>query len=158
MQGLKHYIECHCVLPQYRNSKKPVYFGFNVFSKIDDGNSVICKFTHCPNCGVVHKVYDACKSEISSGKDESAATRSISDLKLSIPENFIELLETHNCEFADYEKLEFILDHEAWSEYIVLGKDHEDDNRVGKILSFSDSGRARVEPFVTKELISHGTN
>jgi len=152
MQGLKHYIECHCVLPQYRNSKKPIYFGFNVFSKIDDGNSVIFRFAECPNCGVLHKIYDICKSEILSGKDNaSGRVRKISDLKLSIPENFIELLEGHNCELADYEKLEFILDHKAWNEYIMLNKDHEDDSRVGKILSFSDSGRPRVEPFITKE-------
>mgnify|MGYP003658589485 CR=1 FL=1 len=157
MQGIKHYIGCHCVLPQYMNVKKPIYFGFNTFSKMDKGNSVQFKHAQCPNCGVIHKVYDICKSEIIAGKDESAIIRSISDVKLSIPENFVQLLETHNCEFADYEKLEFILEGELWSERILLSMDFEENNRVGKMLSFSDKGKPKVEPFMSKELIDHGT-
>jgi len=158
MMGIKHYVECHCVLPQYRSSKKPIYFGFNVFSEIDEGNNVQCKFLQCPNCGVIHKVYDTCRSEIIAGKDESAIIRSLSDVKLSISENFVELLESHGCEFADYEKLEFILDNKMWSEYILLSKDYEDNNRVGKMLTFSDKGKPKVEPFMSTELIDHGTN
>jgi len=158
MRGLKHYVECHCVLPQYRNAKKPLYFGFNVFSEIDEGNNITCKFLQCPNCGVIHKVYDACRSEIITGKDESAMVRNLTDVKLSIPENFVELLENHGCEFADYEKLEFILDNKMWSEYILLSKDYEDNSRVGKMLTFSDKGKPKVEPFMSTELIDHGTN
>ena len=158
MQGIKHYIECHCVLPQYRNTKKPIYFGFNVFSKMDEGNNVICRLAQCPNCGVIHKVYDVCQSEIMAGKDESAAVRTLSDVKLSIPENFVELLETHSCEFADYEKLEFILENKVWSEFIVLNKDYEENNRVGKLLRFSELGKPKVEPFMSTELIDHGTD
>ena len=146
------------MLPQYRNAKKPLYFGFNVFSEIDEGNNITCKFLQCPNCGVIHKVYDACRSEIITGKDESAMVRNLTDVKLSIPENFVELLENHGCEFADYEKLEFILDNKMWSEYILLSKDYEDNSRVGKMLTFSDNGKPKVEPFMSTELIDHGTN
>jgi hypothetical protein len=156
MNGVKHYIECHCVLPQYRSSKKPIYFGFNVFSKIDEGNNVVSKFSQCPNCGVIHNVIDLCKSEIISGKDESVMLRTISDIKLSVPENMVQLLDQHGCEFADYEKLEYILDHKAWNEYILLSKDYEDDNRVGKVLKFEESGKPRVEPFMTKVEIQYG--
>tara|TARA_Y100000389_G_scaffold44333_1_gene39065 strand:- start:366 stop:842 length:477 start_codon:yes stop_codon:yes gene_type:complete len=155
--GIKHFIECHCVLPQYRNAKKPIYFGFSAFSEVDDGNSVKLKYSQCPNCGVIHKVYDLCKSEILAGKDESAVIRSFSDIKLSIPEHFVQLLESHNCEFADYEKLEFILDNELWSERILLSTDFEENDRVGKMLTFSSKGKPKVEPFMSKELIDHGT-
>ena len=157
MLGLKHYIECHCVLPQYRNVKKPIYFGFNAFSEVDEGNNVKLKFIQCPNCGVIHKVYDICKSEILAGKDESAIIRNLSDVKLLIPEHFVQLLETNNCEFADYEKLEFIISNEFWSERILLSTDFEENNRVGKMLTFSSKGKPRVEPFMSKELIDHGT-
>ena len=157
MTGIKHHIECHCVLPQYRNVKRPIYFGFNAFSEMDEGNSVCLKFLQCPNCGVIHRVYDLCKSEILAGKDESAIVRSLSDVKLSIPENFVELLETHNCEFADYEKLEFILDNELWTDRVLLSMDFDENNRIGKMLTFSNKGKPRVEPFMSKELIDHGT-
>ena len=64
MTGVLHLIECHCCLPQYKNSKKPVYHKFKVFSILDDGDTVISKHSQCNNCGVVHHVIDICKSEI----------------------------------------------------------------------------------------------
>jgi hypothetical protein len=155
MSGTKHYIECHCVLPQYRSVKKPIYFGFNVFSEYDHDENIKLKYVQCPNCGVIHKVHNVCHSEILSGKDESAMIRDINDVKLSLPEKYVELFETHQCEFADYEKLEHIINNKLWSEYIVLSMKQEDDSRVGKIMRFLKTGTPRVEPYITKELIEY---
>jgi hypothetical protein len=154
MQGIKHYIECHCITPQFKNKKKPIYFGFSVFSVLSDEDEVENKFVQCPNCGVIHKVVDLCKSEILSGKDESVAVRTLDDIKFSIPENLVQLLESNRTSYADYEKLEWILNNEIWDETVILTSDIEEGTRVGKILKFSKDGRPRVEPFASVELIN----
>ena len=41
MAGIKHLIECHCMLPQYRNKKDRQYHKFVVFSIIDNADCVI---------------------------------------------------------------------------------------------------------------------
>jgi hypothetical protein len=153
MKGIKHYIECHCVTPQFRNAKKPIYFGFSVFSVLQEDDTVDEKFVQCPNCGVIHRVHDLCRSEILSGKDESAVIRSLDDIKLSIPENLVQLLEANKTSFADYEKLEWIINNEVWDESVILVSDIEDGTRTGKLLKFNKSGRPRVEPFASVELI-----
>ena len=81
MTGQQHLIQCHCVLPQYRGRKDPVYHKFTVFSIIDESDTVVPKFVQCNNCGVIHKVYDICKSEIITGKDEMRNTAKIDDFK-----------------------------------------------------------------------------
>ena len=64
MQGFKHLVQCHCILPQYRKMKDPVFHKFVVFSTIDKKDNVEPKNVQCNNCGVIHKVFDICKSEI----------------------------------------------------------------------------------------------
>ena len=70
-KGTKHLIQCHCLLPQYRNKPDPVFHKFPVFSVIDESDTVILKYAECNNCGAAHKVYDICKSEILTGRDEA---------------------------------------------------------------------------------------
>jgi len=153
MNGVKHYVECHCVIPQYGKSKKPLYYKFKAFSEIDNGNNVKCKFLQCPNCNVVHKVIDLCKSEIMIGTENSPVVTTMIDIKLSLPENLVELLEKHNLSIADYEHLEFIIREKKWEDYIVLVKEENKEKIEGKILKFSSEGKPRVEPFWTQVII-----
>ena len=96
MIGTKHIVECHCVLPQYRNRKIPIYHKFMVFSIIDDSDTVLPKYAQCNNCGVVHKIYDICKSEILAGKDEIRTLCTIEDISLTIPEDIRGVLDSYN--------------------------------------------------------------
>ena len=36
VEGVKHLIQCHCVLPQYRNANPPMFHKFVTFSVVDD--------------------------------------------------------------------------------------------------------------------------
>ena len=45
--GIKHLIECNCVLPQYQNTKKPIFHKFTVFSIIDEDNQIQDKNVIC---------------------------------------------------------------------------------------------------------------
>ena len=105
MTGQQHLIQCHCVLPQYRGRKDPVYHKFTVFSIIDESDTVVPKFVQCNNCGVIHKVYDICKSEIITGKDEMRNTAKIDDFKFGIPNDLINLLTTYNCDVNIWEHI-----------------------------------------------------
>jgi len=153
MQGIKHLIECHCVLPQYRGKEKPVYHKFVVFSVIDDSDTVIATHTQCNNCGTVHKVYDVCKSEIIAGKDESAVVETIKDFQISLPSSLFELFENYHLEVPDYQYARFILENRKWDETIILASENEDETKSGKLLRFVAEDQFRVEPFVRQEVV-----
>ena len=62
LEGVRHLIECHCTLPQYRNANPPVYHKFVVFSVLDE-DAIQKKLVQCNNCGIIHKVVDLCKKK-----------------------------------------------------------------------------------------------
>ncbi len=153
MNGTKHIIECHCILPQYRERKSPVYHKFVAFSEIDKSDTVIPSYVQCNNCGTVHRVYDICKSEIIAGKDESATVEKISDVSLSLPTSLKELFESYSLGLADYMLARHIIENKKWDSTIVLSKETEGQATTGKILRFIDIDRFRVESFSRKELL-----
>lgn len=154
MNGLKHIIECHCILPQYRDRKNPIYHKFVAFSVIDtESDTVVPSYVQCNNCGTVHKIYDVCKSEIAVGKDESAAVESIGDVAMSLPSSLLELFETYNMELPDYMLARHILENQFWDATITLTKEQNDGTTTGKILRFLEKDRYRVESFSRKEYV-----
>ena len=84
LTGIKHLIECHCILPQYRGRKETVFHKFVVFSIVDASDTCIPKYVQCNNCSAVHKVYDICKSEIIPGRDELKTVVSIEEVKFGM--------------------------------------------------------------------------
>jgi hypothetical protein len=147
MEGYKHIIECHCVLPQYRNAKTGLYFKFPVFSIIDDGNNVVPKVAQCPNCDIIHRVFDVCKSEILTGREHSREIITKEDLEFMLPEDFIRILKNYNCVTADYEQLHFILTYKKWNNHIVLSYEKNENEISGKILKFTETGMPKIEPY-----------
>lgn len=155
MIGTKHIVECHCVLPQYRSRKEPVYHKFMVFSIIDDSDTVIPKYAQCNNCGVVHKIYDICKSEILAGKDEIRTLCTIDDISLTIPEDIRGVLESYQVDLPIWEQVQFILRNKKWGEQILLSKEDLNDEIQGKMLVIDglEQGQIRIEPFIQKAWI-----
>ena len=101
MPGTKHLIECHCVLPQFKNAKNPQYHKFVVFSLFDESGGIIPKYAQCNNCGVVHNIIDICKSEIQVGR-EHASLIDIKDCKMLLPKDLVSILENYNCDLPEY--------------------------------------------------------
>ena len=50
LPGIKHLIECHCVLAIYKKNQKIINHKFPVYSKIDEKGAVIPKLSKCNNC------------------------------------------------------------------------------------------------------------
>ena len=146
MDGIKHLVQCHCVLPTLRKLPNPVYHSFVVFSVLDDGGEVIPKDAECTNCGVIHKVVDLCKSEITT-KEKSSAIISVKDISLMIPSELRNVLATYDCDVATWEQAHFIYSNQKWGERVVLTKQTEDGEVKGKMLTFEGPLKFKIETF-----------
>ena len=153
MAGTKHLIQCHCVLPQYRKMENPVFHKFIVFSKLDDDGDIIQKLAGCNNCGVVHKVIDMCKSEVSYGLDDSIAIRSIDDLKMSLPKDISNILEAHKCDLSTWEQMEDIFDENAWGSEVVISRASTPDATQLKCLIVKDEKTYKIETHLRQDTI-----
>ena len=153
MEGYKHLVECHCVLPQYRKMENPIFHKFVVFSVLDEEGNVIPKMSQCNNCGAVHKVVDICKSEIAPGKDETKSVLTKNDIARSLPQQISEMFEEYQLGVADYEFAKFIIENEKWGSLIVLSREAEGDGYAGKSLNFVGPNKYRVDPYFDTDLV-----
>ena len=150
MNFIKHTIQCHCILPQYRNREDPVFHKFVVFSKIDESDTLVSKYVNCNHCSVVHKIYDVCKSEIIVGKEDISSVVTIDDISLMIPSDIVSVMESYECDLPTYEHVLHILQYKLFKESVVLTRDVMEDEVVGKKLSFDKAGMVSIESFVEK--------
>lgn len=152
MQGIKHTVECHCVLPQYRQAGKP-YHQFIVFSILDDSDTCIPKHARCNNCGVIHNVIDVCKSEILPGQ-ETGAVMEISDAKLMVPQSIANILDSYNCDISTWEYVLFLLEGEQWDTKVILSKEQTETGDItGKLLHLRAPGQYRLEPYINRRSV-----
>ena len=147
MIPVKHTIQCHCILPQYRNRKDPVFHRFVVFGCVDDSDTLVTKHAVCNNCGAVHKIYDICKSEILVGKESLSAIMNIDDVKVSLPQDIVSILESYNCELPVYEHVKFVYDHQAYSQEVIIANEMMENEVIGKKLVFNQLGKVTIQPF-----------
>ena len=98
MKGVKHLIQCHCVLPQFRGADPPVFHKFVVFSVIDDSDAVVERVAKCPSCDAVHRVTEIGQSEIVHGRDGSSSAIDIEDVKSQRPTPIVSILERHKVD------------------------------------------------------------
>ena len=154
MRGTKHLIQCHCILSQYRHKKDPVFHKFAAFSMIDEeSDTAVVHYANCNNCGATHKIYDLCKSEIITGKEDVAAVASIKDFSLSLPKDLYETMNQYDCEIADYQHAQYIIDSKSWGSHIVLKREEIDGKTQGKLLSFIKEDKYRIESYLHNEYI-----
>ena len=149
--GSKHLIQCHCILPQYRQRQDPPFHKFIVFGETDKDDLFVKKYVQCNNCGAIHKIIDFCKSEIMIGKDEFSMVLKKQDIIPTLPSSLVELFQSYDLDVADYECARFIIDNEQWNQSIVLQKEVEEGITTGKRLIFVSGERFKVNPFSYSE-------
>ena len=142
LEGIRHLIECHCVLPQYRNKNPPVFHKFIVFSAIND-DQVQKKLAQCNNCGILHRIVDICKSEIVHGLEEGSSLRSIEDLKVSFPQRLSDFLVTQKLDISTWEFIEFLIDNKLEKD-VVINKTEAGDITQLKILQINADGTFKI--------------
>ena len=146
MYGCKHTVECHCILPQFREAKNPPWHKFVVFSIVDDGDTVIPKHAQCNNCGVIHNVFDIGKSEILAGQ-EIGAVMTKDDIQLMLPDSLKNILITYSCDVATWENVLFVLQHSKFPSNIILDKKEEEGVVSGKLLEMTGHGKYLIRPY-----------
>ena len=150
--GIKHNIQCLCVLPQYRKKKNPPYHEFVVFSIIDESDTIEEKYSQCNNCGVIHRVIDICKSEIATNRAEISFLTE-KDIKMMLPSPVANMLENYQCDLPTWEHALFIVSEQKWDEFIVLEKNTVDEGFEGKLLRFKPDNKYTIEPFIDRRLL-----
>ena len=150
--GIKHLIECRCILPTMKNKKDPPLHSFVVFSIID-GNEIVKKLSTCNNCGIVHEVYEVCKSNILESFEGENASLTKEDIALSLTDGVANILESYKRDLPDYEHVKFMVEENAVGEFIILSQELNDGRKSGKILKYKGKGKFEIEPFSRSELI-----
>ena len=141
----RHLVECHCILPIYKNKEPAVYHKFSVYSKIDKKTGkVIPKYVNCNNCGATHFVIEICKSEIKTGKEDISSVRTESDIKLSLPTNIVKILEDYNVQVDVYEEVEDVIENDLYPNNIVLSREIIGEDRNYKILNLSSLKKFKI--------------
>lgn len=151
-RGIKHNIQCLCVLPQYRNRPDPPYHEFIVFSVVDASDVFEEKYAQCNNCGVIHKVFDFCKSEVATNRAEiSMLTKD--DIGMMLPSPVNDTLKNYKCDLPTWEMALFIVQEKKWGDFIVLEKNTIDEGFEGKLLRFKEDNRYSIEPFIDRRVV-----
>jgi hypothetical protein len=146
MEGTKHLVQCHCVLPTLRKLPNPLFHSFVVFSRLDENGNVIPKDASCNNCGIIHKVVDICKSEIST-KENSSAIITEDDISLMLPSQLSNILKTYQCDIATWEQVHFIYSEQKWGSQVVLKRELEQDVIKGKSMTIEGPDKFKIETF-----------
>jgi len=146
LKGQKHLVQCRCFLPHLKNLENPPLHSFVVFSIIDENENVIEKNAQCNNCGVIHRVYDLCKSEILS-KEKVSSILTEKDIALMIPSSITELLLNYSCDLSTWEQAHFIISNEMWGDSIVIAKEYSDGVCNGKRLIINGNQQMKIESF-----------
>ena len=144
IDGVKHIIECHCVLPQYRKMENPIYHKFVVFSVVDD-DVVEPKFVQCNNCAIIHKITDICKSEIVAGLEFSNAVTRLDEVRESIPDQIASFLEKANSDMSTWENVAFLLENSLGGFEVPIAKEIVGGMTQVKMLSVDEKGKVKIK-------------
>lgn len=152
MQGIKHLIECHCVLPQFRQAGKP-YHQFVVFSILDDSDTVLEKQARCNNCGVVHNVIDIGKSQILGGQ-EVGAIMDKDDVSLMLPSSLTNILKNYDCDISTWEQVLFLVQNDEWGSEVILTREEDESGDInGKKLLLKSPAQYQLVPYIYRRSV-----
>jgi hypothetical protein len=130
-----------------------VFHSFVVFSQINDEGEVLEKLAQCNNCGVVHRVFDVCKSEITK-KENHGAVITEKDIALSLPSDLSGILASYSCDIATWEQVHFIFSNGMWGERAILTREEEKGTWSGKMLTVAGPTQFKIEPYGFSEVTS----
>ena len=153
--GIKHLVECNCILPQFAHHKNKTWHKFPVFSIIDENDEVVPKYTTCNNCGILHRITEIGKSEITK-KDSSRGIKNLEDIKFNIPHEVVNIMEPYEHDISTWEELEFIWDEKKFNHFVIIDREHLDDGEQSiKLIKLVEGipPRFKVETIIEKDFV-----
>jgi len=154
--GIKHLVQCHCVLPQYRTMPDPVFHKFIVFSIQDESGNIEPKIAKCNNCGITHKVTDVCKSEIIKGSENIASVISVEDMSNQISDKIASILISNKCDIPTWENILFVIENEMWNIPVVISKTKVENFTQLKIIRIIGKDDIKIETKLRQDDIIGG--
>ena len=145
MAGIKHLIQCHCILPQYRRMKNPIFHKFTVYSKWNKDGGIIDKISQCNNCGVYHSVYEVCKSEIMKDYEDVRFLISIDDIEDQLPDNVSRVLKKNECDLPTWENVLDLYQNETYDIPIVISRNTIENSTYVKSLMLCEKNRIVID-------------
>ena len=142
----KHLIECSCSLPQFKNNVPPVFHKFVVFSEILETGLLESSYAQCNNCDAIHKVVEVGKSKQLPKETMNSLPR-IDDIKTCLPDKMVKILESYKSELVVWQEAKFIIENEKWGTPIILTREEDDGNVVGKFLLVLGDNLFKVDNF-----------
>ena len=153
--GQKHLIECHCILPQYKDKVPLIYHKFPVYSKIDKAGKIVPKYVNCNNCSQTHLVNEICHSEILLRNEDSVAVLTIEDVKVSLPMHISMILDDNECDITTYEQVSDIIENKDFPSEVIINRAIVDEEHHVKILIMNAINSIKIENDVIRTLIKN---
>jgi len=154
MKGIKHLIECHCVLAIYKSSKQDMpSHKFPVYSKIDSNENIIPRLVKCNNCDTMHYVSDICRSEIRGGKDQSELTVTIEELGLMLPERLSNALTKIETDISNWDHIVDIFEEKRWGELVVLRREIINETQHVKTIEITSEQSFKIKNNIIKDML-----
>jgi hypothetical protein len=135
-----------------KNKSDPPLHKFVVFS-IQENDKTLEKLVTCNNCGVVHRVFEICRSDILNNFEGTRSSLTLEDISMQLSESIRDILVSYEKELADYEHIKFMIDENVIDDFIVLSQEFNDDRKSGKVLKYKGDGKFAIEPFSRSEII-----
>lgn len=130
---VKHLIECNCILPQFKAAMPPVFHKFIVFSELKEKSELLPSYVKCNNCGAIHRVYEVNKSELTKNENTRGVV-SFDELKLSLPEKIVIILEKYECDITVWQEIMFLIENKIWGNEVVLSRETEETQQKKRTL------------------------
>ena len=153
MAGIKHLVECHCVLALYKNSEKIINHKFPVYSKLDESGNIISKIVKCNNCDAVHLVKELCKSEVLFGNDQTEVILTKEDIGYMLEGKIHNMLTKLDPDISVWEHVLDTIDEELWGTEIVIKRDIVGEKQHVKVLEILGQDRFKLKTEVIKDII-----
>lgn len=151
MLGYKHMVRCRCVLPQFKKMADPPQHQFAVFSVVDDDDKVKLKYAQCPNCGIIHRITEIGKSEVVQGREAMSTILSVNDVRTSLPEALVSILDGNQADLPTWEAAQFIYESKRWGDFVVLRTETEGGLKQGKYVRILGEKMFKVETFARED-------
>ena len=140
----RHAIKCRCVLKQ-QDKREPEQFTFLTCSLINDG-AVVPSYVECPNCGIMHKIHDVCRSEIQNRAELTGAVQTIDEIRASLPDKVSSLMSSYELDISSWQQAQLIVEHKLWGEHVLLKTELlPDDVKLVKLMRILGPTLVKVE-------------
>jgi hypothetical protein len=144
---IKHFVECNCILQIFKHLPSPPFHQFPVFSELEGAQQkFVSHFAICPNCNAVHKVLEVGHSKIQR-KETVPALKTKEDISANLPDKVAAVLEKNECDITVYQEVEFVFQHQLWGKPVVIYKEIQDGETVGKSITLLGESLVKVDNF-----------